>query len=234
MPFGLTLLDLLAVAVFAVCYIGFSWAVDRGPLSRRLGLMRAVDARREQWMFEASEREIRIIDAQLLTTLSSGSAFFASTSLIVLGGLSAMLGAADQVKQRLTDLPFSANTDLALLELKILFLIALVIRAFFKFAWAFRLTHYLSIMIGSMPTTFGPDETDEQRETRLRHASKASRLSSLAALHTNGGMRTIYFAIAGLGWFINPLVFLISCVWVTSVVYRREFRSRALDAISDG
>jgi len=219
-------LDVIALAWFAMCYFGYAWATHHGPLSQQTNLVKAVEVRRMEWMMQVARREIRIMDAQLLTTLSSGNAFFASTTVIVLGGLAAMLGAADNVKQRLEQLPFVPDTPLVVWELKILFLMGLVIVAFFKFAWAFRLTHYIGIMLGAMPNW--SREVDEEC---ARHAGKTARLASVSAMHTNAGLRAIYFAIAGLGWFLHPLVFIAGCGWVLGIVYRREYRSRALDAV---
>ena len=36
-------------------------------------------------------------------------------------------------------------------EVKVLLLIGIFVFAFFKFAWAFRLTHYTAILIGAAP-----------------------------------------------------------------------------------
>ena len=46
-------------------------------------------------------RDVRIVDAQLLASLSQGNAFFASTSAIGIGGLSAMIGSGDKVQSLL-------------------------------------------------------------------------------------------------------------------------------------
>lgn len=225
---AISVLDYVAILWFAACYFGYGWAVKYGPLKDKVGLVAAVESRRVQWMRAALQRDVRIMDAQLMTSLSSGTAFFASTTVIVLGGLAAMLGAADNVKIRLEQLPFVGETVIVMWELKIMFMMALVIRAFFKFAWAFRLTHYLGIMLGAMPTWNAEDNALGER-----HIAKTARLASIAATHTNDGLRTIYFAIAGLGWFLHPLIFIAACTWVLWVVYRREYRSNALAAVSD-
>lgn len=111
---NMTLLDILAFAWFCLCYFGYAWAVRFGPLKSRRGLVAAVNDRRIQWMETALRRDIRIMDAQLLTSLSSGNAFFASTSVLVLGGLTAMLGAADDVKSRLEQLPLVSDAPVVM------------------------------------------------------------------------------------------------------------------------
>jgi len=222
----MSLVDILAFAWFCLCYFGYAWAVRHGPLKSRRGLVAAVNDRRAQWMETALRRDIRIMDAQLITSLSSGNAFFASTSVLVLGGLAAMLGAVDNVKTRLEQLPFIADTPLVLWEFKILFLMMLMILSFFSFAWAFRLTHYVGTMFGALPL-----QSEADTEVAQIHARKTAELVALSGRHLNSGLRTIYFAIAGLAWFVSPILFAAACALVTFIVYRREYLSEAFSVI---
>ena len=173
-----------------------------------------------------SERENRIVDIQLLANLSNGNAFFASTSVIVIGGLAAVLGASTEWQTMLSKLPYVAPSSPLLWKLKTLFLIALFMLAFFKFAWAFRLTHYTAIMIGATPTM--SDETEEECRSQ---AERTARLAGLAAEHSNAGLRTYYFAIAGIAWYLHPVLFMLATTLVVLVLIRREYYSRALRAI---
>jgi len=63
---------------------------------------------RRKWMSEMIAREVRIFDAQTMGTLRQGTSFFASTSVIAIGGTLALIGNADQlagVAQDLTEAP---------------------------------------------------------------------------------------------------------------------------------
>ncbi|MEM8644656.1 MAG: DUF599 family protein [Pseudomonadota bacterium] len=222
----MSILDILAFAWFCLCFFGYAWAVRYGPLKSRRGLVAAVNDRRLQWMETALKRDVRIMDSQLLTSLSSGNAFFASTSVLVLGGLTAMLGAADNVKERLEQLPLVSDAPLVMWEFKILFLMALMIMAFFAFAWAFRLTHYVGTMFGALPL-----QADADTEMARTHARKTAELVGLSGCHLNTGLRTIYFAIAGLAWFVSPILFAVACALVTAIVYRREYLSEAFTVL---
>ena len=53
----------------------------------------------------------------------------------------------------------------------------------------------------------------------------------LAAYHLNRGLRGYFFALAALAWFLHPAIFAFVSTWVVLVLYRREFRSRALRAV---
>ena len=44
-------------------------------------------------------------------------------------------------------------------------------------------------------------------------------------------MRTYYFGLAALSWFVHPYLLVALTVAVVLVVYRREFRSRTLETI---
>src|SRR5690606_41250626 len=50
----------------------------------------------------------------------------------------------------------------------------------------------------------------------------------MAAHSFNLGLRSYYFALAMLSWFINPWVFMAITAGVVYVLYRREFKSEVL------
>ncbi|MNJ78871.1 hypothetical protein D3C77_767340 [compost metagenome] len=54
---------------------------------------------------------------------------------------------------------------------------------------------------------------------------------SLAANQFNFGLRSYYFGLAMLAWFINPWFFIIATTGVVLVLYRREFHSDVLDVM---
>jgi uncharacterized membrane protein len=175
------------------------------------------------------QRENRMLDAILLGNLSQGNAFFASTAAIAVGGLVATLGSSDKVQAMLGRLPYVAPATPMVWEAKQLLILSILIYAFFKFAWAFRLSHYASIMIGAMPNPEA--STDEQC---VRHAERTARLIGLAGEHSNSGIRSFYHAIAALTWFYHPLLFMLATTWVILILARRDFFSRSLRLIADG
>lgn len=212
--------DLLALLWFGTLICVY-WLVTRyEPLASRT-IVAAVQRQREQWMRNMALRDNRIVDAQLLGSLSQGNAFFASTSAIAVGGLAAMMGSADKIQAMLQRLPFVAPPSV-LWELKLLLLITIFIFAFFKFAWAFRLSHYAAIMIGSTPIL---GETSPG--TCESHALSTARLIGIAAEHTNAGLRSFYYAIAAMAWFFHPLAFILVTTWVLLILIRRDFFSRS-------
>jgi uncharacterized membrane protein len=167
-------------------------------------------------------RDIRIVDAQLLGSLTQGNAFFASTSAIGIGGLAAMLGSGDRVQVLFEQLPYAAKSTPVLWEIKLILMIALFIYAFFKFAWASRLSHYAAIMIGATPIADGGNKLNCES-----HALRTAGVIGLAGEHSNNGLRAFYYAIAVLAWFFHPLAFIAVTMWVIGIVIRRDFFSRS-------
>ncbi len=223
-----TPLDLAALAVFFVIFVGYGYISSAGPL-RGLSIAGAVQKQRERWMQNMALREVRIVDAHLLGGLAQGNAFFASTSAIIIGGLAAMLGSGDKVQALLERLPLVAQSTAPLFEMKVLLMIAIFAFAFFKFAWAFRLSHYASIMIGATPNF-----EDGNRSVCEAHARRTARLIGLAAEHANTGLRSFYYAIAAMAWFFHPMALVVATVWVLCILIRRDFFSRSRRLMAEG
>jgi uncharacterized membrane protein len=214
-------LDLAAFLWFALLVSVFRFLAERKTRSAR-GIVAAVQAHRIKWMRNMAARENRLIDAMVLNSLSQGNAFFASTSAISIGGLAALLGSGEKAQAFLERLPYAAKAAPALWELKIVLLIAIFVYAFFKFAWAFRLSHYTAIMIGATPIA----QDTNRRDCEL-HAERAAHLIGIAAEHANSGLRSFYYAIAVLTWFYHPLLFAVATTWVVLILVRRDFFSRS-------
>lgn len=218
------LLDTLALAWFFTAWIGFTVYADHSRWSR-LGVGAAMDRHRRRWMKAMLGRELRMVDAQVQQSMQNGIAFFASTSIFVLGGLIAALVATESATTLFADLPFVVPMTPAVWEVKILLMIAIFVYAFFKFARAFRVSTYFVVLIGAAPSAPADDPAAAD------YAEATARIGGIVAEHMTHGLRAYFFALAGLGWLIHPAIFLVTTTWVLAVLWRREFRSRALAAI---
>jgi uncharacterized membrane protein len=218
---GFDWLDVAALCWFVIVMIGYQ-RVTRIPALYERSISGATQKHRIAWMRAMLHRDNRSSDAILLGTLSQGNAFFASTCAIAIGGLAAIVGSGEKADAFLQRLPYAAQASPLLWEIKVILLISVFVYAFFKFAWAFRLTHYTAIMIGAIAN---PGEaTDEVMD---RQALNAAHISGLAAEHANGGLRAFYHAAAVLTWFFNPILFMIATSWVGLILLRRDFFSRS-------
>ncbi len=222
---GMTIADIIAISWFFLLACGYSYATNKGPYYEG-GIVKAINQKRVEWMANMAVRENRMVDVQVLANLSRGNAFFASTSVFVTGALAALFGSVEELHMLATKFPFLRQTTVFMWQFKVLFLMGIFIYAFFKFAWAYRLSHYTGILIGATPIV-----NSRNKKTCLDYAQSAAVLAGLVGRHANAGLRAYYFGIAALGWFIHPTVFMLTMLWVIGVIYRREYRSRALATI---
>jgi uncharacterized membrane protein len=222
---GFTGLDLAAVLWFFLWWLGYArfaeWRAKRVP-----SLLSVMARYRRDWWVRTIERELRMIDTSIIANLSNSSTFFASTTLLILGGLLALLGTTEKVVQIVQGLPFQARaTTPELWEIKILLLVAIFVYAFFKFTWSLRQFNMASVLVGAAPKV--PRDPDDEAD----YIDRASSVSHFAAEQFNYGLRAYYFALAALAWFLNGWLFMAGTTWVVLVLYWREFRSQTLERI---
>lgn len=214
-------LDLAAVAWFIGIIAAYEFLSTR-PSIYAQSIASFVQAYRRGWMLEMSQRDNRIVDGQLLGWLVNANAFFASTTVIVIGGLAALLSYGEKAREIVEALPYAAASTATLWEIKVIFLMMIMIYAFFKFAWAFRLSHYTVMMMGATPAHDHPDTA-----ARSDHAERTAELLGLVGWHSNLGLRSFYYTIAGLMWFFHPVAFIVAATWVVLILARRDFFSES-------
>ena len=223
---GLSPLDAAALGWFLICTVAYNLVTSARGLWK-VSLVGAIQSYRMRWMSHMAHRQDRVIDVLLISSLASGNSFFASTSMVIIGALSALLGSGARAQSILDRLPYTAHNISITWDLKVLLMMTIFIYAFFKFAWAFRLAHYAMIMMGATPPVAAPEGVREN------YAARAGRVAGIAAEHGNLGLRSYYFAMAAIGWFIHPALFIVTTTIVMLIVTRREFYSRTLNILSD-
>jgi uncharacterized membrane protein len=216
-------LDLAALAYFVTAWIGYAVAVEWGQHG---GLNARMDRYREIWMRRTLGREARMVDMQIMAALQNGTAFFASTTLLAIGGALTIMRSTGDVLNVVATLPFGIVTTPAQWEAKTIGLIVIFIYAFFKFAWSYRLFNYVAIMLGAMP--FAGDRHTPEAEC---HVLRTTKLFESAGLNFNRGQRAFFFALGYLGWFAGPWVLFASTTAVVVVMWRRQFASSAQRAL---
>ena len=223
----ISMLDLVGLALFFGAWFAYHLAVESTFLGERSlnGLMHRF---RRDWMAEMLTREVRIVDTQIMASLQNGTAFFASTSLFAIGGALAVLRATDDVLKVFSDLPLGLDTSRALWEVKVSGLVVIFVYAFFKFAWAYRLFNYAAILIGAAP----PFEESMTAKAR-RYADCIAEIVTDAGRQFNRGQRAFFFALAYVGWFVSPLVLILTTAAALGVMVQRQFRSYSHRAVAE-
>ncbi len=225
---GMSAADIWAISIFFAIWLGFEIITDHTAL-RFNSLSGLMAHKRREWMLVLAERDLRIVDTSILAGLQQGTAFFASSCILAIGGCFALLGSTDLVSGIYQDLPLDTKFSRGLFELKVLGLALIFIYSFFKFGWAFRLFNYCSILIGAV---YQPK--DGELEERRRQALQAADMNIIASKHFTAGLRGIFFALGYLGWFVSPYVFIVTTVFIVLVLTRRQYFSRARAILING
>ncbi len=223
--YRLQYIDLYAFLFFVVTWACYSLLTDRKHRKGEDSVLQSMNHHRQRWMRQMLKRENRLMDINSVGNLIRSISFFASTTVIIIIGLVGMLGKSDIVKSVISTVPFANEGATLVWEFKILLLLVIFIYAFFKYTWSLRQYNYVNIMISAAPLPY------EKPELHDKYAHQAAVLTGNAARHFGLGLRAYYFAMAGLAWFINPVLFMVATALVIAVLHRREFRSRTLDAI---
>src|SRR6202035_3955745 len=128
-----------SVDIFAVGFFILEWTVYAVTLEHtaygRDSLSARMNVYREVWVRRMLDRDARMVDMQIMASLQNGTAFFASTSLLAVGGALALLRATNEALGVLRALPIDLSPSPAPWEIKCVGLIPIFIYAFFKFAW---------------------------------------------------------------------------------------------------
>jgi uncharacterized membrane protein len=218
-------LDLVALAWFLGIWIAYAAVIESTRYGGR-GLNLLMDRYREVWIRRMLERDMRMVDMQIMTALQNGTAFFASTSLIAIGGALTLLRSPDEVLTVMASLPFGIETTRTQWEAKVVGLAVIFIYAFFKFAWAYRLYNYVAVLFGATPFA-----ADKDSPEAAAHVVRTARLFTSAGRHFNRGQRAFFFALAYLGWFISPWVFMVTTAAALVVMWARQFVSDSRRAV---
>lgn len=221
-----TILDLIALIGFVGAWGCYSILVDWTPHGRQ-GLNSRMNAYRETWMRRMLARENRMVDMQIMAALQNGTAFFASTSLIALGGALTLLRSTEDLIALASTLPLGVSASRLQWEAKTIGLGIILAYAFFKFAWAYRLYNYVAIMLGATPVFVDKDTAEAET-----HVVRTARLFTTAGRNFNHGQRAFFFALGYLGWYGGPFVFLATTAAVVVVIWRRQFASDSLRAVA--
>lgn len=222
---SLTWLDIAASLFFLLSWAGYAlfaeWRARSVPT-----LHSTMDGFRREWMVRMIERENRMVDVNIMRNLTRSSQFFASTTMLVLGALIALLGYVQQAMDVVSGLPFTVKASQRLLEIKIVLLVLIFVYAFFKFSWAIRQLGFCSTLVGAAPRQ--PRDNPEQYAADI---NRLALVTSYAGTNFNHGLRAYYFALAAMTWFLHPYLMMIATAWVVYILYHREFESRTLYAL---
>jgi uncharacterized membrane protein len=217
-------LDLVSLAWFGAWWTGYVWYADYRN-DRRPTLRNRTDHFIREWIARMVERDNRMVDVNVMRNLTRSSQFFASTTMLILGALVALMGYVEKAAGVLAELPFTQQVSERVWELKVLLLILIFVYAFFKFSWSIRQFGLCSILVAA---TRKPPADAEECAT---HIDRITTVVVFANGNFNNGLRAYYFGVAALSWFLHPVLMAAITIGVVYVLHQREFSSRTLTAL---
>ena len=225
-------LDWGALLVFFCGWVGYARFAKRRATTQP-SVLATTNRVRHAWMLQTTRREVRVVDAVVMQNLSTSPSFFASTTILIIGGLLAALGTSEKASELVRDLPFTAQTSMLVFDLKMLLMLAIFVYCFFRFTWSMRQYTFGAMLVAAAPEMGQFDAAGAAAEMqRNAFADKAARVVSLAAETFNDGLRGYYVAFAAIGWFFSSLVFMVATCGVIFILFRREFQSEVLAVLN--
>jgi len=215
-------LDFAAVALIFGLWAIIGWRVENSSASKP-SVSKIMAEYRREWMQQMITRDPRIFDAQTVATLRQGTSFFASTSVIAIGGALALIGNAERLAGVAEDLTFAMQPTIVW-EIKLLIVVIFLTNAFLKFVWSNRLFGYCSVVMAAVPN-------DPNHPDATKMAGKAAELNITAARSFNRGLRSLYFALASLAWLAGAAALIAGAFLTLIVIWRREFASQSREIL---
>lgn len=221
------LLNWISLAWFIACWVLYT-QFAKFKAKKTASLSSVLHVHRINWMRRLLLREVRVSDAALLANLERNVTFFASSCVLILAGLLTAMTAVDQVQGMLSNVSFVVPDTLMTLELKMATLIGIFIYAFFTFTWSMRQFGFASVLVGAAPL---PGDDSVTAAERRSFAIFAAKVIDHASRSYNYGLRSFYFSLSALSWFVHPVAFMGAAALIVAVLYKREFLSNSLYAL---
>ncbi len=211
-------MDGAALGFFVAAWAFLTWLIDASPLHKR-SLSAAMKAQRRAWMRQMAQRQVRLVDANIITGLQQATSFFASTALLAVGAGFGLLTAADTIINAFENSFIHLTIDRGSFYIKTAALMALYAYAFFKFGWAYRLFNYSAVMMAAVPEAGQPGCEDAAMETAEMNIAAAGQFTH--------GLRAFFLAIAVLAWFVSWWAFVGATLMIVVPLANRQFNSKA-------
>lgn len=217
--------DALALATIVVAWLFMGWRIENPP-AHRPSVVSLMAGYRREWMHQMVRRQPRIFDSQILSSLRAATSFFASSVLIAIGGVLALIGNAERLSGVANQLTLE-NDPAILWELKLMLVLFFLTNAFLKFVWSNRLFGYCAVLMGAVPNDVSDPGADKA-------GARAAEINITAARSFNRGLRSVYFSLAAIAWALGPVGLIGATVLTCAVLWRREFVSHSRAVLLEG
>ena len=214
--------DAAALIFLLAAWVTMAWRIENPPKNHPSVSFLMAQFRRD-WMEQMITRDPRIFDAQMIGHLRQGAAFFASATMLAIGGGLALVGNTEPLNTVAATLTLGDSPAL-LWEIKLILILLLISSAFLKYVWSHRLFGYTAVLMSAVPN-------DPTHPDCAHRADQAGQILILASRAFTRGMRTTYFALAACAWLLGPTALVAATLATLTMLWRREFSSNAREAL---
>lgn len=217
-------LDLFALLLIAAAWIWLGLRIE-STRSAKPSVTVLVASYRREWMRQFVTRTPRIYDASVLGNLRQSTSWLASTTMIALGGLFALIGNTAPLIAVAEDLSLSPHSGRSV-EIRLMLAALFLAHAFLKFLWSNRLFGYSAVVMSAVPN-------DPADPVALPRAMQAAEIGVRAAVNFNRGLRATYFALASLAWLLGGPALIVATLGLIWMIWSREFTSHSRAILLD-
>ena len=218
----MTVLDWLGLALFFLCWLGYDPLLK--TLAHRSGSLNSdMLTVRHAWMTAMTQREMRLLDSQLLGHSINSASFFASSNLLLIAGVAGILFGGDQALKGFTNVGAEV-VPMRLLEAKLGLILLCLARGLLDFIWSIRQMNYALALIGA-----APEVQSEADKGAFGEATAQVLNPALSAF--SQGVRGYYFALAAAGWLFGPIWLCAGVISSFALLVWRQSGSPAARAI---
>jgi uncharacterized membrane protein len=210
-------LDSFAFAVFVFFTVGYH-SFYYYMVRRRPGLIfkGRINLVRRAWVAKIYEENTGIVAVQTLRNVTMAASFLTTASVILIGGLISLLlnlEATQHIFLAQTEPPHITDP---LLALKLISMIVLFVASLFYFSLCVRLLNHIGMLLGSPPAAI----RDAMGEDAVQFVYS---LYAKAGRHYTFGMRSVYFLIPAVLWFLGPTLCIVATVGVGFICMKLDF-----------
>jgi len=209
-------LDTFTFVVFLGFTIGYHtfyhYMVRRRPSLIFKGKINIV---RRAWVAKIFEENTGIVAVQTLRNVTMAASFLTSASVILIGGLISLLLNLEATQHIFIEGDVPRITE-PVLALKLINLIALFVASLFYFSLCVRLLNHIAMLLGAPPAAI----RDAMGEDAVQFVYS---LYAKAGRHYTFGMRSVYFLIPAVLWFVGPSLCILATVGVGFICMKLDF-----------
>jgi len=183
----------------------------------RPSLSTLMNEQRFNWVAQAARRDTPL-DAILSGNLMSSVSFFASTTALLILALFTVIGQLPQYAPALSAITFGVEHSEADLQIHVVVMLVVFVYGFLAFTLSLRQFNHFCILLGTL---------DHDRPTSPDEIRTIARINAAAAQRFNAGIRSYYFAIPMVAWFISGWAAIAVTIGTVILLLHREYFSNA-------